>query len=377
VNIALCQTSPPKSVSQHTFKCLTNAQGYGSLFRIMNHNNVSPEQKDSAIKTLAIIGLLASVVVGIWLAITIIQFLPTAFKNLASIADGLYGKGSVFTVTPEKNSVNSGESMELYWTNVTKDGEYAFSYHCTDGVSVEVRDSKGDIAKVTCDSPIFLKPGNLKGGKETLNVVFASEKQRFTDVLVTVEFFEEGKDVALYEKNTAITVVNASIPESGSVAKPEPTKPVVTPKPTPKPTTPTGYYTVPVTKTGYAESDPKGFTDLQFTLVGAGTISSNGTFTAKSSLDKGDESAVQFIVKNVGTKTSNDWTYKIEFPASGDDIFTSKSQSPLLPGERAVMTLRFTATDKIGTANLRGSVSTSGDTKTANNSATKDIKIVR
>jgi len=353
----------------------------------MNNNNVTPESKTAAIKTLAIIGFIAAVILGLWIAVQLIQALPTAFKNLASIADGLYGRGSVFVLTTEKEIINSGEPFNIYWTNVTKDGEFTLTYQCADGISAEVRDESGAIVPLLCGKAITLSQGNLEGGKETLEVVVKAEKQRFTDVLFTVAFFPESSESALYEKNLSVTVVNATIPQGGivqgigtttkPVVKPVPTKPVVA-KPVVKPAytptpKPTGYYTVPVSTTGYQASNPNGFTDLDVKLIGVGTMS-NGVFHAKSTLEKNDDAAMQFSVKNIGTKTSSDWTYKASFP-SEDDTYTSGKQSSLLPGERAIVTIRFTTDDETGTETAKVSVTGGNDTKSGNNSDSKSVKI--
>lgn len=351
----------------------------------MNNNNVSEESKTSAIKTLAIIGFIAAVVLGLWIAIQVIQFLPTAFKNLASIADGLYGRGSAFTLVTEKEIINSGEPFKIQWTNVVKTGEYTVSYQCVNGVSAEARSGNGSIVTLECGKEFALPQGNLEDGKEMLEIMLKSEKQRFTDVLFTVAFYQDGTDTALYEKNMSVTIVNATIPQTGVTpgitntkpdVKPTPTtpaKPVVTKPVSPKPT---GYYTVPVKTTSYPVSNPKGFTDLEVHFIGVGTIS-NGVFHAKSSLEKSDDAAMQFTVKNIGTKTSGDWSYKTEFPSDNDNDYSSSKQAPLLPQERATITIRFTADDETGTEAARVSVSGGNDTKSRNNSASKTVKIVK
>ena len=361
---------------------LTTPYVYGRLVGIMNDNNVSEESKTAAIKTLAIIGFIAAVLLGLWIAINVIQFLPTAFKNLASIADGLYGRGSAFSITTEKAILNAGEPFKIQWTNVSKDGEYTISYQCANGVSVEARANDGTIVSLACGKALTIPQGNLENGKETLELMLKSEKQRFTDVLFTVAFYPDAADTALYEKNIAITVVNATIPQGGvpqggitpkpTDNNPTSTKPVAT-----KPTTnkPTGYYTVPVTTTTYPISNPNGYTDLDVKLIGVGTIS-NGVFHAKSTLDTNDEVALQFSVKNIGTKTSSNWTYKVTFPTN-DGTYTSSHQSPLLPQERAITTIRFTTDDKTGTETARVGVTGGNDSKSGNNTASKSVKIVK
>lgn len=352
----------------------------------MNDNNVTPESKTAAIKTLAIIGFIAAIILGLWIAVQVIQYLPTAFKNLASIADGLYGRGSSFVLTTEKENINSGEPFKIYWTNVTKDGEFTFSYACANGLSAEVRDSSGAIVSLACGKTITLEQGNLENGKEFLEVMLKAEKQRFTDVLFTIAFYPDSEVVPLYEKNISVTVLNATIPQGGMtqgntsttskpvVVKPIPTKPVVSKPVTSKnPTGPTGYYTVPVKTTAYPVSNPNGHADLEVRLIGVGTIS-NGVFHAKSSIEKNDDAAMQFSVKNIGTKTSSDWSYKVSFP-SDDSTYTSGKQASLLPQERATMTIRFNTDDKSGTETAKVTVSGGNDSRIGNNSDSKSVRI--
>jgi len=355
-------------------------------------NTVNEESKSAAIKTLAIVGFIAAIVAGLWIAVQAITLIPGAFSSLASLADSLYGeKGLV--IKAEKNIVNSAEPLRVSWIPLRHEGTYVFSYRCVDGISAETRNADGDIVRIPCNDEIAVAEGSFTRVEQTTDVVFTSEKQRFTDVPYTFAFFKNGEEESMYERSGVVTVVNATIPQTGAVAgaqddtdtktpvvtKPAVTKPVVTtpvvtkPTPTPKPQ-PVYYKTVPVTTTAYPVSNPNGQTDLEVTLIGIGEVK-NGVFVNDTTLEAGDTAALRFSVKNIGTKTSGEWTYAATFPADGDNDLTSSKQSPLLPSERATFTITFTVTEDEGSETARVSVSTSGDAKSANNSASKSVKI--
>ena len=345
-------------------------------------NNVNQESKTSAIKTLAIIGFVAAVVLGLWIAVNLIWLIPTAFTSLASIADSLYGAGNGLIIKVDKDVVNSGEPLRVTWTPVREEGTYTFSYHCVNGISAEIRNSDGKIIDLACDTEVDIASGSLVHAEQTTGIIFKSEKQRFTDVAFTFAFYKPDTTNALYEKGGLVTVVNATIPQVNvAVTTPKPTEPVkTTPVVVTKPVTTTKpkptYTTVPVQVTSFPVSNPNGYTDLQVTLVGVGTIS-NGVFIARSSVTQNAEAAMQFIVKNIGTKTSTDWNYALTLPSSNTSGYVSPAQAPLLPGERAIMTISFTAQDRTGTENAKVIISGGTDANKSNDFASKTVTIVR
>lgn len=141
-------------------------------------------------------------------------------------------------------------------------------------------------------------------------------------------------------------------------------------KPTPTPA-PIQYktvvtYQVPV-------SDPNGYSDLEIAFVAVGQMSSNGKFIAAEYLKEDETNAVQFRVKNIGTKTSSDWRFEAELP-NGDDL-NSKNQLALKPGEVSTLTLVFGMGDDKA-ENLVVSVEGGSDNNRANNSFTvKNLKV--
>ncbi|OGG41884.1 hypothetical protein A2837_01580 [Candidatus Kaiserbacteria bacterium RIFCSPHIGHO2_01_FULL_46_22] len=143
-----------------------------------------------------------------------------------------------------------------------------------------------------------------------------------------------------------------------------------TPTVTPKPVTPQ-YRTV--TTYVVPTSNPNGYTDLEISLVAVGKMTSGERFIPTAYLEAEEQSAIQFRVKNLGTKTSGNWHFKAELP-NGDD-FKSNVQQPLKPGEMATLTIAFVTDNDDGSHKFNVSVYTNGDTNTANNGFTATVNV--
>jgi subtilase family serine protease len=119
-------------------------------------------------------------------------------------------------------------------------------------------------------------------------------------------------------------------------------------------------------------SNPRGFTDLQTAFLNVGEIRNN-TFTVTSLREERD-GAFQFSVKNIGTKTSERWTYTVELPDG--DSYTSSSQAPLKPNERAVITIGF-AVPGISVHTFEVDVDVDDDRNRNNNSFERRVSVQR
>lgn len=338
------------------------------------------DAKSAAIKTLAIIGFIGAVVLALWLVVQVVKFIPTAFTNLASIVDSMNGRDS-FSMELEKNIVNSGEPLRIFWEKEGKDGHYEFSFKCAEGISAEVRNTDDEIENIDCNDRHTVEEGRIVEERETFDVIFRSEKQRFSDVTLTFSFVpDDGDTEESYEKNAVVTIVNATIPQGGTrttppvvrtTEEPKPT-PSVKPTPTPKPK-PVYYRTVPITKTTYPASNPNGFTDLEVSYIAVGQVKS-GNFVRYTSLEEGERGAIQIAVKNIGTKTSSIWHLEGTLPTDDED-FRSSAQAPLLPGERALLTISFDDVSDEGSETIKIEVDTANDSRSSNDSFRKSVRI--
>lgn len=347
-------------------------------------NQVTREQKDRVMKTLAILGFIAVIIFGVWLAVQVVGLVPQAFNSLASIADSIYNyqEPTELTVTTDQSTVNAGEAFLVTWEDVALPGVYTFSYACTEGVSLDVRDNSGAVTQLDCGESI-----TIAGDVTELEVTAASERQRFTDLSYTIAFIPEGESEPLFSSENMVTIVNASIPE-GDVAgdddaeedEEEAGEPVEeddgvaeepdTSAPAPTPQQPQAVeevvYETPV-------SDPTGQTDLTVELVAIGELDESGNFTPRARLLSDSRAAFQFSVTNIGTKTSNEWDFQATL-TNGTE-YDAKLQAPLRPQESVLFTLGY---DNVGEAGIRGISVTvrGGDTNPTNNSFSWAVSVV-
>lgn len=342
-------------------------------------NQVSEERKDAVTKTLAIIGFVAAILFAVWLAVQVVSVIPSAFSSLASIADSVnnYDKNAQLIVVNDTSVVNAGEAMTVSWSDMTLDGDYSFSYGCTDGAALSLR-TGGEIIDLNCGESINLHNSNK------VEIMLESEKQRFIDVPYTVTFSpKSGAEDTVTESK--ITVVNASIPTTGiateeikeeTIATPEPEVPA---KPAGSTNSNGGYVagtptTIKVPIYAIPTSDPKGTTDLAVTFLGVGILTNNDTFVRAGTIGTDQTGAFQFEVKNLGTKTSDTWSYEADLPSGIS--YDSDTQKALKPNEKAIITIGFDGISQTGTETFGAKISTKSDTKSNNNSFTWAVKIV-
>jgi hypothetical protein len=348
-------------------------------------NGENNQRKDSAIKTLAIIGFTATIVLGVWLAVQVVQLAPSAFSSLASLSESVYGKPNPdeINVVTSKSVVNNAETFTLRWSKVDRPGEYRFTYACTQGVDVLIKNNNGDMVPAACDQPFTLSTS----GETQIQV--KSDVLRFIDVDYTVTFSDAGEREVAIADSDKFTVVNATIPQGGIVAgaeddnnevateteekeeMPTPTTPVVTtptapstPAPAPQPQ----YeftYELPV-------SNPNGFVDLKANYLGVGELNSSNVFIPRATIDNDTRGALRFSVTNIGTKTSNEWTYEVDMP--NGSTYESPKQTGLKPNETATIVLGFDTTET-GTKAIKGDVKVANDRSNTNNDFSWSVKV--
>ena len=339
----------------------------------MNTTTPSSEEK----RPLRIFGIGLSLITGIvviaWLAINIVNAVPGSFASLASLAESvrsyqLQDNGtetmSELIVTSDSNVVTSGSSVRLDWTAATVPGSFVLSYECTDGVAIDLTDAAGT-RSLSCGTNYNL------GNVTTATVTIDSEKSRYVDIPYSVGFLTTDGTEPVATDNKVLTVVNDAIaivfdtsPTTGvststtSTETETPTTPVTptTPLTPGTPTYTTEYtYAIPV-------SDPNGRIDLSARFLNNGRISGNSFVSG--TIDRDDEGAVQFEVKNIGTKTSGTWTYELTLPDG--ERYESTSQTALKPNERAVITIGFGPALK-ASHTFTVSIKSTGDRSALNN----------
>ncbi len=335
-----------------------------------NQNKTSLNEQ--FMKALAIVGFIVVVILLAWLAVQIVRVLPGAFASLAQLAEDVNTpqRDISLDLSASNNVVNSQSSVEIMWTDLEIPGTYTFTYGCVEGVTANIRTAQGDIVSLPCDTPYTIEDGTY-----TLDVQFTSSRTRFADVSYYLTFTPENDDADESETSKTLTVVNAKIPLAGEV---EDDTQVVATKPTTTSRTPaTGvqYRYVESTTYNTPKSNPNGYTELAITFIGVGTIDSKNRFVKESSLEEGERGAIQFVVKNTGTKTSGTWTFDAELPNGSE--YQSKSQDALKPEERSIVTIAFDGLDETGTEDVEVTIKGGNDRSSGNNSFSKSVKITR
>ena len=347
-----------------------------TTYRYFIMTQVTPEQKESATKTLAIIGFVTAILFAVWLAVQIVNIIPSAFSSLASIADGVYNynEDTTLTVATKNSVVNTGEAFKLSWTDLNRAGTYNFSYSCSEGTSLEIRTHSGDVQNLMCNTLINLKE------QTSLDVIVQSEKSRFIDITYTVTHVPENttmySDVSTISQ---ITIVNASIPTHNELVNTPTEKPegVVAGESTTE--TP---QTISVPKTKVEEkilyaiptSNPNGDIDLKISYLGVGTLTGK-TFKKEATIDMDKQGAFQFSVQNIGTKTSKSWEFEAHLPEGIE--YSSDKQVALKPNEKAIITIGFEGLSRKGTEKFGVDITAKHDVNKNNNSFTWAVEVVK
>jgi len=339
-------------------------------------NQATHESKTVVIKTLAIIGFIATITLSVWVAVQVVRVIPNAFSSsLASIADSISNYRTVdeLVVTTEKSIVNTGESFEILWNDLEREGNYHFTYVCVEGVSLDIRAADGNVVHMNCTDTLTV-PENV----HSIEVLASSEKRRFTDVPFSVAFTDLDTDDELFSEDSKVTVVNATIPQSADLAADNSTSEeeitVVTPQPTPaeEAPTPAKPITIETSVSFLPTSHEDGFTDLKMSYLGVGSLDDN-VFTPKATFVTGTKGALKFEVKNIGTKTSDDWTFTATLPSGF--VFNSDTQAALKPNERAEFTLGFDVVAEESTQKIKATLTEENDTNETNDSFNWSVKV--
>lgn len=147
-----------------------------------------------------------------------------------------------------------------------------------------------------------------------------------------------------------------------------PTKTSAKPKPVAGVGTNTTTYEIGTTKAAALS----GLADLAVTIDTTGylTSASTSSFVASTTVPHGDNAAVRFTIKNVGTNWSGTWTFSASVPTYPTYTYTSQPQQSLAPGDSIDYTLGFnqaiSGTSKVITVTINPGVS---DSNKSNNSA--------
>lgn len=353
-------------------------------------------KKKRPVRTALILATFVFVVAAVaLLSVKIVNNVPGSFASLASLAESVKDYQEKVTdtesnqpqdmliVTSDTNVVVAGEKVRLSWTETTSPGSYVFSYGCTDGVAIDIDGTDG-ARSISCGTNYNL------GNVNNVSLKIDSSKARYADIPYTLAFLATSDTEPRASDDAVLTVVNAQIADVTVATAPEPEVEVEAEVPetvveTPEesttetpdisvPTTPSTP-TIPTYTQEYTYqipvSNPNGRTDLATRYLNVGRIVNN-TFVAQT-VDNDLSGAIQFEVKNLGTKTSGDWTYSVTLPSGG--VYESVKQDALKPNERAIITIGFPDSTVL-THDFVVKITTANDSASLNNSFTQKVNFV-
>jgi hypothetical protein len=336
------------------------------------------KETGSTFKALAVIGFAAIIIIVAWLSIQLVNILPNAFSSLASLREAINQQSAIIvsetqapdalSVTSDSNIVSTNEMVTLTWDTAQVKGTYTFSFSCEEGVSMSIIEDIAGQRAISCDTNYNI------GNVDSLTLEVASEKNRFANVDYKISFLATNDTEPRAAGDSSFTIVNSTIPDISLVDNTETVESeteVTTPPANTRPTTPVTpvyeqefIYTIPV-------SDPNGKTDLATRYLFAGNISGNRF--VPGAIEQNDSGAIQFEVKNIGTKTSDTWTYSMTLPNGGE--FSSTKQSALKPNERAVITLGFPTASE-DDFSFRVTIDEDNDRNSSNDKFTQKVNFV-
>lgn len=296
--------------------------------------------KDIIIKSLAVVGTIAVLFIGGWGMTILANNIPNIFSNLASVFVGVSSRfipSEKIVLSTNSSTINSGEEIILSFEHISKesDGSYSFFYECRSGLHLEhVSNLNSESEVIFCNNSYnFVNQGN------SISFKVKSENLNMVEFPVSINFVRNNSKRVAIRGDLILTVMNnaiAPIVEDDSVEKV--TILATNNKETRKKTEETLLFN----ETIIGISDPNGQVDLKPTILEVGYIDrQTNIFTATSSVLYSERGAVRFEVENIGTKTSNTWTFNVVLPTFPAHIFHSKSQQSLAPGDKIEFTFGF------------------------------------
>ena len=268
--------------------------------------------KDSLLRAIAVIGLIAILVLGAWGIIQLVVGLPDFFSNFGfSVPSSLVSNsGEHLVVTAPKNAT-SDQAVTLSWTHTGGSGNYSYaiSYACATGLSFAAPVPTGQMQIVPCNTPF-----NFTNATKTIQLipVLHTASAVTTSFTVLADRLTDGK-ITTTSTSTTMTVSPGATTQ---VAAPATTQSTTA-------TSPATTYTA----SGHT-SNLYGSADLSVTLISV--TPSNGRYYA------------QFSIQNSGTNVAPaGWHFNAVLPTAPTYTFVSEPQRKLYPGDEIVYTLGF------------------------------------
>lgn len=277
--------------------------------------------RDVFLRTVAILGLIAVLLLGAWGIIQLAVALPNLFGSIGSGASSLWGSASAkeALVVSAPASLSSGQTLQLTWNHQNKSGEYSYavSYACESGLSLKAPLPTGSYQAVACNTPF-----NYTSAAQSLTVVPAVSGSAAVPLILTVSATKLSSGAV-----TASGSATTNIAPQAAAASTG-TKTTAAPKASTAAKSTIAYYPAKARAAMY------GYPDL---AVAVNALTPNGS-----------RELVTFTIQNIGTNVANaGWTFNAILPIQGGlsaqagYTFASQPQQALYPGDKIVYTLAF------------------------------------
>jgi len=262
------------------------------------------------LRTVAIIGLIAVLVLGAWGIIIVASNLVGIFGSVGTSVTSLFTPASkdlkekVVAVAPATSQ--TGQPLSISWTHDNKVGAYAYtvSYNCAAGLSVKATLPNNTMQTVACDTPFNFTNAD---SKMVITPVIAGNQSVPATFTIAAKKLSNGTVAASGSVNVSITPKAVASTGGSNTGGSQPT-----------------HTYVPAAQT----TSLYGLPDLSVRML--------------SVIPQGNRVAVQFEIVNNGTNVARaGWTFNAQLPLTPAYTYQSQTQQALNPGDKIVYTLGF------------------------------------
>ena len=265
-------------------------------------------------------------------------------------------------ITADKDSLALNETITISWSSPIA-GNYTFTAECDAGVVLS-RETADDSVPIPCQQTILLD------GETSITLTPLESETETAEVYYVIGLIDRENDDLLLESDSYFIITN---PEANQDEENSPISVSSGDTPSTAPQRPqTGSTIIPVYRRPV--SDPNGLVDLTASHFAGGYLTDEQNFLKSQTIDNDFRGAIRFIVRNIGTKTSDEWQFAATLP-SGRKI-TSVKQEPLKPNEEATITLGFNPGNSLGLKTAMVKVYSQADYNQNNNHFVWSIPIV-
>ncbi len=302
----------------------------GSHAHMADHNTHHTEGGSGArevfLRTIAIVGLLAVLVLGAWGIILLAFNLPSVFGNIGSSIGGAFGGNTDGTNnTPSSLTVSAPESVinasnfQVKWDQDNAAGyTYTLAYRCNTGVTIKAPRANGNYEVMPCDTEFNEVSATAK--MRLIGTIDSSAASRTAYITVTA-YDTDGNsvDAATAEVDVKRMVVSGTPSNSN---------------------TNNNNSSATYVPAAVQATQLYGYGDLAVTIT-----SVQPTYNQYGQQQNTRRYTMQFTITNVGTNVvQSGWNFNALIPWTPNTYtFASQAQQALYPGDKIVYTLGFDA----------------------------------